>query len=240
MTSRLGRSAAANNAGWCDLVCRSHGLVPAVDRDAWTSRVRTPVLYPDAVTLAGDVSVPDLLARVDATAGCSVKDSFASLDLSASGFRVLFDAAWIVRPPVAVLAVPTAGEVAWDVVRAADDFAAWERAWRGDDGPAGVLRAGLLDHPAVTVLAARDGDRVSAGAVLYHGAGVVGISNLFADPGRGSAAWAGCLALVDTTFPRSTLVGYESGDALDAALAAGFRTAGALRVWVCEGRDRTR
>jgi hypothetical protein len=29
--------------------------------------------------------------------GCSIKDSFASLDLTARGFRVLFDAQWIVR-----------------------------------------------------------------------------------------------------------------------------------------------
>jgi hypothetical protein len=226
------RTAAANNAGWCDLVCRSHGLDPALDRDAWTSRMRTPPLYPDAVTLAGDVSVPGLLARVDAAAGCSIKDSFASLDLSAVGFRVLFEAEWIVRPPSATSsAAAPAGVAAWEVVRAPDVFVAWERAWRGDDGPVGVLRADLLGHPSVTVLAARDGDRVSAGAVLYRGAGVVGVSNMFTDPDRGRAGWVGCLALVDAVVPGATVVGYEAGDALAAALSAGFRTAGPLRVW---------
>ena len=38
---RYGRLAAANNAEWCDVVCRTHGLDPTVDGDAWTSRVRT-------------------------------------------------------------------------------------------------------------------------------------------------------------------------------------------------------
>jgi hypothetical protein len=234
--------AAANNAGWCDVVCRTHGLIPKFDSHAWTSRVRTPAFYPDAVTLSEDVPVPGLLARVDDAAGCSIKDSFASLDLSAFGFRVLFDAEWIVRPPsTAAPAAPATGDApAWRVVRASDLFAAWERSWRGDDGPVGVLGADLLGQPSVTVLAARDRGRVSAGAVLHHGAGVVGISNMFSDPDRGHADWVGCLALVDAVFPGSTLVGYEAGDALAAALAAGFRTAGPLRVWLRDGRvDRT-
>ena len=33
--------------------------------------------------------LPDLLARIDSSAGCSVKDSFASCDLRPHGFRVL-------------------------------------------------------------------------------------------------------------------------------------------------------
>jgi hypothetical protein len=236
---RVRRIAAANNAGWCDVVCRTHGLVPTFDSDAWTSRVRTPAFYPDAVTLAEDVPVPGLMARVDDAAGCSIKDSFASLDLSAFGFHVLFDAEWIVRPPSASLAAPAA-DTAWDVVCASDVFVAWERSWRGDNGPVGVLRADLLGKPSVTVLAARDRDRVSAGAVLHHGAGVVGISNMFSDPDRGHADWVGCLALVDAVFPGSTLVGYETGEPLAAALAAGFRTAGPLRVWLRDGRvDRS-
>jgi hypothetical protein len=65
--------AAANNADWCDLVCRAHGVETRFDEDAWTSRTRTPPGYPDAVTLVRDPSVADLLTRIDASVGCSIK-----------------------------------------------------------------------------------------------------------------------------------------------------------------------
>lgn len=82
---------AANNAAWCDVVCRSHGVSTRLEDDAWTSQTRTPPFYPDAVSLVRDASVEKLLARIDSSAGCSIKDSFASLDLSEHGFRVLFE-----------------------------------------------------------------------------------------------------------------------------------------------------
>jgi hypothetical protein len=49
-------------------------------------------------------SVPELLARIDTSAG--IKDSFASLDLTACGFRVRFDAQWIVRRGPAIPSGP--------------------------------------------------------------------------------------------------------------------------------------
>src|SRR5690349_13349736 len=94
--------AALNNAQWCDLICRSHGARTRFDDVAWTSSTRTPPYYPDAVTLIPDLSVPDLLARIDSSAGCSIKDSFASLNLTEHGFRLLFEAQWIVHSDAAV------------------------------------------------------------------------------------------------------------------------------------------
>src|SRR4051794_19758091 len=125
--------AAVNNAEWCDVVCRTHGLETAFDHDAWTCRTRTPPYYPDAVTLVPEPSVPELLTRIDAFAGCSIKDSFASLDLATYGFRVLLDAEWIVRAPA--VRRPTAPTLGWEVVRDGAAFAEWEGAWRGHDGP---------------------------------------------------------------------------------------------------------
>jgi hypothetical protein len=222
--------AAANNAEWCDLVCGTHGAQTRFDEDAWTSRTRTPPRFPDAVTLVADLSVPDLLARVDAAVGCSIKDSFASLDLTAYGLRVLFDAQWIVRGATAV--PPSADRARWEVLHDRAGLAAWERTWRGNDGPPGVFRPELLDHDAVTVLAARAGEDVVAGAVLNRSSTVVGVSNFFTcDPG-GGVGWSGCLALAGRLFPGSTFVGYESGQALGAARAAGFEAVGPLRVWI--------
>jgi hypothetical protein len=79
------KAAVLDNARWCHLVCASQGIVGRFDDDAWVSARRTPPMYPDAVTLTDDVASEALLARIDRTAGCSVKDSFSTLDLSAAG-----------------------------------------------------------------------------------------------------------------------------------------------------------
>lgn len=224
------RAAAMNNAEWCDVVCRLHGATTTSDDVAWTSRTRTPPHYPDAVTLAADLAVPELLARIDGSAGCSIKDSFASLDLRAHGFRVLFDAEWIVRPSGAIRSSEAGPR--WAPVRDAVGLTAWEQAWRGSDGPSGLWRAELLDNEAVVVLAARTRNRVVAGAILNRSASVVGISNFFVEPAVEQESWTGCLALAETLFPGSILVGYESGRALEAAQACGFEPVGPLRVWL--------
>lgn len=222
--------AAANNADWCDAVCRTHGIQAQGDADAWTSPTRTPPLYPDAVTLVPHPSVPELLARVDSSSGCSIKDSFATLDLSGYGFRVLLDARWIVRTPSAPLAL--LASPCWTAVRDLGAFATWEEAWRGADGARGVLRADLLRLEAVTILAAEVGDRIVGGAVLNRSSAVVGISNFFAKDPNMSDCWQGCLAFVDLLFPDVTLVGYESGQALGVVRTYGFDAVGPLRVWV--------
>jgi hypothetical protein len=222
--------AALNNAEWCDVVVRSHGIETEIDRDAWIARTRTPPYYPDAVTLVPNPAIPDLLRRIDASAGCSIKDSFATLDLARFGFRVLFEAQWITRrldAPTAADAEPT-----WVRVREASALAAWETAWSGGLGAQGLFRAGLLAVDAVAVLAAYEADRIVAGAVLNRSAEVVGVSNVFSLPGRRHAAWEGCLALASALYPASMMVGYQSGSDLDIAHDHGFEPAGPLRVWI--------
>jgi hypothetical protein len=97
-----------------------------------------------------------------------------------------------------------------------------------------MFRTEVLDHDAVTVLAARVGDDVVAGAVLNRSSSTVGISNFFARDSGGAASWSGCLALAATLFPESTFVGYESGPTLVAARSQGFDTVGPLRAWIRE------
>jgi len=225
--------AAANNAEWCDAVCRTHGINAERDGHAWSSPTRTPPLYPDAVTLVADASASELLARIDASPGCSVKDSFASLDLTGYGFRVLFEAQWIVRSPSEMRAA--SARTRWTIVRDVETFRAWEDAWRGPDGPAGVLRADLLRMKTVTLLAEQMNDRIVGGAVLNHGTKAVGISNFFSEDSTISGSWQGCLALANAVSPGATLVGYESGDALDVARRHAFKVVGPLRVWLRDG-----
>ncbi|MFD7321173.1 hypothetical protein ACFV9D_08785 [Streptomyces sp. NPDC059875] len=227
--------AVRNNAEWCEAMCRAHGRPGTFGPRAWTNARRTPLYYPDAVTLTADASVRDVLDGIDRDVpGASVKDSFARLDLAGEGFRLLFEARWIHRP--AGRRVP-AVDARWQAVRSADELAAWALAWSaGDADEAALFRAELLADPATTVVAgyAADG-RITGGAVLSDsGAGeggrVTGVSNLFAADGTDPAeAWAGCLGLVDGGRP---VVGYESGDDLPPALAVGFEETGSLRVWL--------
>lgn len=225
----LWQAAAANNAKWCDLIARSHGLSTRTDRQAWTCQSRTPRMYPDAVTLVRYLPVPDLLGRVDASPGCSVKDSFGALDLEPHGFRILFEADWIARPAADPMMTSGPG---WRRIVGPADLARWQDAWRPDGGPSDLFRASILDHDWVAVLAAEQDDQIVAGAIATCDPVVAGISNFFACPGSASEPWPGCLAMASALFPGRALVGYQSGDELIRAERNGFERIGQLRVWI--------
>jgi hypothetical protein len=93
-TARLA-AAIENNVDWCDRVCRVNGLAPQRTATAWTSAVRTPQFYPDAISLAADTTADEILEIIDLSEGCSVKDSFATLDLYTYGFTILFEGIWV-------------------------------------------------------------------------------------------------------------------------------------------------
>lgn len=189
----LVRAAARNNAEWCAAMSRSHGVAGEFGGEAWTAPARTPLYYPDAVTLVPSADPAAVTARIDTAApGASVKDSFADLDLTDAGFQVLFEARWIHRPAGAPALAST---LAWDVVDDAEALRSWAEAW----GDTHLFRPELLDDTATFVLAGRTPDgRVVAGAVASlsgdDGHQVIGISNVFASdsrPGLGLARGTG-------------------------------------------------
>ena len=229
MDERLAAAAAANNASWCASVCRLVGIEGTRQHDAWTSAVRTPDHYPDAVTLRSMVEVPRLLARIDASTGCSIKDSFADLALEAYGFGVLFEAQWLHWPAEG----QSGGEsLRWTQVRDADGLADWDEA-RGRalverwDYPAGIVSAA-----DVIVAAGSRAEEVVAGAALCTAAGVVGLANVYATDGRLVEAFRGAAAAAARWRPGAPVVGYETGSDLEAALEAGFEPIGPLSVWL--------
>lgn len=252
-TISLLTAVARNNAEWCASVCRSHGIAGAFGEAAWWSSRRTPPYYPDAVTLRSDAVPADFLSRIDtASAGCSVKDSFGTLDLSAHGFVELFEARWIHRP--AELPAPPVPGLRTEPVRTTAQLHAWQSAWHGDGEAPDVFRPALLSDPSVRVVrvlsgpsgpsgtsglsgpsadGGEDGDELSGGAVLNLGAGLVGLSNVFAVDGADTAAVrSAALAAAADAFPGLPVVGYEHGDDLAAALAGGFSALGPLRIWL--------
>ncbi|WP_043625190.1 hypothetical protein [Nonomuraea candida] len=202
--------AAHDNAQWCDAMCRAHGRPGTFTDRAWTNPVRTPPLYPDAVTLSPAATAADVLDHIDAGPGASVKDSFATLDLP--GFEVLFEAWWLHRD------APERAEATWEVVRDEAALARWEAAC----GVADLFRPALLEEVTV-VHAPAEG----CGAVLTATGPAVGVSNVFGDP---DVAWPGVLAMAAELFPGRPLVGYESDP--EPALRHGFTTTGPLRVWL--------
>ena len=234
-THTLVLAAARNNADWCAAVSRSHGLPGAFGEAVWTSSDRTPPYYPDAVTLHPGAVPADFLPRIDtASPGCSVKDSFAALELTPDGFTELFSAQWIHRP--AGVPVPATPRLRAEPVRSAGTLEAWQAAWHGEGEAPDVFRPALLADATVLVLAVHQGEALVGGAVLNSGAGLVGLSNLFATDDADEAEVRSCvLRAAAGHFPGLPVVGYEHGDALAAALDSGFSAIGPLRIWLHGG-----
>jgi hypothetical protein len=94
------------------------------------------------------------------------------------------------------------------------------------------LLPALAGDATVRFLLARDGPSGTAGAVLHVAGGVVGLSNVFTAGIDPDAVWADLPAVAGQGAAGVPLVGYEHGDALRSALAAGLEATGALRVWM--------
>jgi len=232
-------AAILDNARWCDLVAALNGVTGRFEADAWTCPKRPPPMYPDAVTLEPDASAERVLARIDASAGSSVKDSFATLDLTPYGYAVLFDAGWIARDATRVRG---RGPLRWQRVTRPSEL----RSWATDHGGGSTFAAALLEEPAVAILSGLDrGGRRRAGAIATEGDTAVGISNVFVsgagpidDAAAFGQAFAGAAAAIGGRYPGRPIVGYLADDRLATAHAAGFEPIGPLRVWLRRG-DRT-
>jgi hypothetical protein len=231
-TTSICAAAARNNAGWCASICRSHGIPNSFGEMAWRSARRMPPYYPDAVTLHPGAVPADCLPEIDtAPPGCSVKDSFAALDLTSHGFAELFTAQWIHRP--AELPAPATPALRTERVSTAARLRDWQAAWHGGDGPPDIFRPALLNDPSVLVLAFHDGENLCGGVILNRSSGLAGLSNLFAAGGSDVAAvWSSAITAAAGHFPGLPLVGYEHGDDLAHALASGFTVLGPLRIWL--------
>jgi hypothetical protein len=226
--------AARNNALWCDAVARSHGVVCTTDSAAWTASTRTPPYYPDAVTLSPEAGEYDVLARVDDSDGCSVKDSWSRLDLSMEDFARLVVGEWVWLDPSVPLAPAPAPT--WQRLTTPDEMAAWVRAWASDPDAEAILRPSLLEEPGVAFLAQRASDDpqspVVAGAIVNVTGEVAGLGNVFTLDGDVERAWSAAAAAAREVADGRPLVGWEAGASVAAAVAAGCERIGPLSVWL--------
>ena len=82
-------AAVINNARWCDVVCRSHGYPGEFTDRIWISVGHALPFYPNAITLAPDVTAAEAANGQDPSRPYSVKDSFARVDLASRGLTPL-------------------------------------------------------------------------------------------------------------------------------------------------------
>ncbi len=223
------RVVARNNAEWCDTFCRTRGVVGRFGAGSWASPVRTPPFYPDAVTLLPGTTGDQVLDGIDTGEGCSVKDSFASLDLAVAGFQPLFRAEWLVRAPAEARVVSGRG---WSALTDGEQLREWEAAWGESPEGSNFFRRALLEDETIAVLAGYDGDRIVAGGIANRSATVIGLSNIFDAAGDLESAWDAGAAAAAALWGEMPVVGYDSGASLDAARRVGFESIGELVVWL--------
>jgi hypothetical protein len=176
------------------------------------------------ITLSRLATSSDVVRASVGGPGCSVKDSFACLDLRSCGLEVLFEAHWIYRPPE----IHPGAYSTWTVIHSDAEREAWMRAAHAEV----AVPLAALCHPSVCVLAIERDGQIVTGAIANQSGSVVGVSNLFGAAWSDPATWVSLAAALATAFPTMALVGYETGDRLDAAVQARFQMIGPLRIWV--------
>src|SRR5690242_5018008 len=100
MDARL-RSAVDASVGWYEDLCALHGVGSMLAGGLWSALEPPPPLHSDAVAVEPGVTADQVAARLAGREHCGVKDSFAAMDLSGEGMRLLFEATWIHREAAA-------------------------------------------------------------------------------------------------------------------------------------------
>lgn len=239
MSEAIVRECALNNAVWHDTVCRSHGVPGEFRPAAWINLQRTPPYYANGVTLLPEaveeqIAAARLILDARPLGVIGFKDSFNRLDMGPLGFRVLFRANWIARPP-ATARTRVAG-VSFAPIIDESALCEWEAAWAETPAKGSpVFLPSLLSDPGVKIIAARRGSRIVAGVIANRTPRVVGLTNLFVRDHDSEQVRRGLVDTASLAFPGILLTGYERGDDLEAMLRLGFRQLDPLTVWIRDG-----
>jgi hypothetical protein len=126
--------------------------------------------------------------------------------------------------------------VGWRRVGDAGALEAWETAWAAGGSPADsrVFSPAILDDPDIVILGRPAAAGFDAGCIANLSQGSVGLSNVFSTAGPVPAVFDQAASAVSAVAPGLPLVGYENGEELRAALAAGFQPVGPLRIWLLD------
>ncbi|MEM9652325.1 MAG: hypothetical protein AAGA65_09535 [Actinomycetota bacterium] len=229
MTDSRAVQAAANNGDWYAMMFDIHGLRYRLDELAFSAEEPPPAFHSGMVVLSPGraEAVVDLIPTRAAQPRFGIKDSFVELPLDVVDLAELFTASWIWADTISD--ADTAG---WERITDRDRLYTWELAWRAGGSPTDRRQFPdrILERQDVAVFGRLAGSTANAGfdaGVIANLSGeCVGLSNAF---GPADAYRAGAARCADFGDGRP-VVGYERGDDLTAALAAGFVTTGQLRV----------
>lgn len=213
--------AAWNNANLCNLVCTAHGVPTTFTDDLWICRGHPPRFYSSATTLRAGAQ--SLIATESPRFG--FKDGFNDIDGEVLGYKKLFQAHWI------WLEEPSGKKTSllWRRIETDADLQLWENQWSSGDLQAAKhprqFPPSLLSDSTISFMAGTHDGKIAAGCILNLSDPVVGISNQFGN------AWHDYPQIITATYPGKAAVGYEQGDPLQQAQAAGFEIIAPLNVW---------
>lgn len=213
--------AAANNVDWYAMMWEVHGLRYKRDANGFRAIDPPPAYHGWAVAMPG-AEIADLIAPALDKPGFAVKDASGQHDLTGLGLAKLFDASWIWHDGNAA-----ATATDWQRITSADALVKWEAAWSTTSPTTKPqFPPTILQRDDVRVFGRKAGDGFDAGFIANRSTGCVGLSNLF-----GSDAFPAATTLCAGFGNGKPLVGYERGEALTQARAAGWTTTGDLTVW---------
>ena len=188
-----------------------------------------PPFYPNLVTLdkAPENSNEIVLLEATLASGWGLKDSFACLDLSSHGFKVILAGEWYARVPTEWPHSPTT-TAAVQYVETEKYLIAWVDAWGETPSGSSVFTSQLLEEDSVKFLFIEREGTLVAGLTTNLSDQVVGISNTFGDPSDVLA----CIRHCAESYSSRGVVGYGSGAELHSLGRSGFKSLGRLQVWL--------
>ena len=214
--------AARNNADWYAMMWDIHGLRYTLDGDGFRAIDPPMPFHGWAVVTAPDASIRDIIAPTIGKRGFAVKDASGTYDLSDVGLVKLFDATWLWHAPDVVADVAD-----WEHIASPDALSRWEDAWRGTQPlDQRQFPEQILNRSDVRIWGRQIKGGYDAGVIANLSADCVGVSNCFGTDARPAAT-----ALCASFGQGKPLVGYERGEDLAEALAAGWQETGPLAVW---------
>ncbi|WP_282940943.1 hypothetical protein [Paenibacillus sp. RC67] len=218
--------AVLNNIIWCGIVCDTHEIAQTSKGHVWGLLSKAPIFYPDIITLNRNVTIEDVKDFIGTREITSIKDSYANLDMSSFGFKILLEAEWIYHAPVTDVELI---HTSWRVITTEKDLLQWTFA----NGTENVIKSNLLQQKNVKMFIREHNGEIS-GFIANLGANAVGISNVFSADNAIESLWIDITKIVSTEFPGLPMVGYEQSYDLTAALLSGWTSVGPLRVWIKE------
>jgi hypothetical protein len=157
-----------------------------------------------------------------------IKDSFLSLDADALGLKVAFDASWIWSGAQSQK-LPNH----WIRMDSPNGLLRWHKAWNNHNELDNLIfPPHCLNDPNLFFLARISGTNIEAGCLANLSTDVVGISNVFSTQANDSRLFSEAIAAVSSVGGGLPVAGYEQGDDLDCACAAGSEVVGPLRILV--------